>query len=157
VRFVVDQCVPAEVARWLASEDHEAWTAFEAGLGDAADEDLIAYAHAKGATLVTTNRDCAQRGRRLRSATVIWLAVREQDATIAMGRASEWLRGHTPAAGSCAPGAKDRGAHNPRPPPSSVTHELEAEENASNRRVSARLSAAYGVRFFSGPDSEKRV
>ena len=73
MRFVVDHCVPAEVARSLASEGHEAWTAYDAGLADAQDEDLIAYAHAKGAVLVTTNRDCAQLARRLRSAAVVWL------------------------------------------------------------------------------------
>jgi predicted nuclease of predicted toxin-antitoxin system len=91
LRFVVDQCVPAEVARWLASEGHQAWTAYDAGLGDAADEDLIAYAHARTAILVTTNRDCAQLARRLRTATVVWLAVREHDAKTAMDRACDWL------------------------------------------------------------------
>lgn len=90
MRFVVDQCVPVEVARWLAGEGHEAWTAYEAGLDDAQDEDLIAYAHAKGAVLVTTNRDCAQLARRLRSAQLIWLAVREADALAAIERAVDW-------------------------------------------------------------------
>lgn len=91
MRFVVDQCVPVEVARWLAGEGHEAWTAYEAGLDDAQDEDLIAYAHAKSAALVTTNRDCAQLGRRLRSAQLIWLAVREADALATVGRAVAWI------------------------------------------------------------------
>jgi predicted nuclease of predicted toxin-antitoxin system len=94
VRFVVDQCVPVEVARWLAGERHEAWTAYEAGLDDAQDEDLIAYAHAKGAALVTTNRDCAQLARRLRSAQVVWLAVREPDARPTMERAVGWIVEH---------------------------------------------------------------
>jgi predicted nuclease of predicted toxin-antitoxin system len=92
VRFVVDQCVPAEVARWLTSAGHEAWTAYEAGLDDAEEEDLIAYAHARGAVLVTTNRDCAQLARRLRSASVVWLAVREADARMAMERAAAWIK-----------------------------------------------------------------
>jgi predicted nuclease of predicted toxin-antitoxin system len=91
VRFVVDQCVPVEVARWLARQSHEAWTAYDAGLGDAADEDLIAYAHAKGAVLVTTNRDCAQLARWLRTASVLWLAVREYVAQDAASRAVNWL------------------------------------------------------------------
>jgi predicted nuclease of predicted toxin-antitoxin system len=94
VRFVVDQCVPVEVARWLSSDGHEAWTAYEAGLDDARDEDLIAYAHAKRAALVTTNRDCAQLARRLRSARVIWLAVREPDARAAVERAVAWIGQH---------------------------------------------------------------
>lgn len=91
MRFVVDQCVPVEVARWLAGEGHQAWTAYEAGLDDAQDEDLIAYAHAKGAALVTTNRDCAQLARRLRTARVVWLAVREPDARAAAERAVTWI------------------------------------------------------------------
>lgn len=90
MRFVVDQCVPVEVARWLAGEGHEAWTAYEAGLDDAEDEDLIAYSFAKGAVLVTTNRDCAQLARRLRSAQLVWLAVREPDARAAAERAVAW-------------------------------------------------------------------
>lgn len=91
LRFVVDHCVPAEVARWLAAEGHQAWTADAAGLAGAQDDDLIVYAHAKDATLVTTNRDCAQLGRRLRSASIVWLAVVEIEALAAMQRAVGWL------------------------------------------------------------------
>jgi predicted nuclease of predicted toxin-antitoxin system len=95
VRFVVDHCVPAEAARWLASEGHQAWSAYDAGLADAADEDLIAYAHTKGAVLITTNRDCAQLARRLRSVSVVWLSVRENDARVATIRAVTWLTANT--------------------------------------------------------------
>jgi predicted nuclease of predicted toxin-antitoxin system len=79
----------------LASEGHEAWTAYDAGLADALDEDLIAYAHARTAILVTTNRDCAQLARRLRAASVVWLAVREVNALDAMKRAIDWLNEET--------------------------------------------------------------
>lgn len=79
----------------MAGEGHEAWTAYEAGLDDAQDEDLVAYAHAKGAALVTTNRDCAQLARRLRSTQLIWLAVREADAIETAGRAIVWIGEHT--------------------------------------------------------------
>jgi hypothetical protein len=41
--------------------------------------------------LVTTNRDCAQFARRLRSASVLWLAVRENDARDTVIRAVDWL------------------------------------------------------------------
>lgn len=91
MRFVVDHCVPAEVARWLTTEGHEAWTAYEARLEDADDGDLIAYAYSRQALLVTTNRDCAQLGRRLRTARLVWLMVREADAIAMMTRAVEWL------------------------------------------------------------------
>lgn len=83
--------MPAGVARWLRAQQHEAWTAREARLHDAADEDLIVYAHAKRAVLVTTNRDCAQLARRLRLARTVWLQVVEVDAVVAMERATAWL------------------------------------------------------------------
>ena len=41
MRFFVDHCVPAEVADFLRSENHDGWTAFEANLQEAADEDLL--------------------------------------------------------------------------------------------------------------------
>ncbi len=91
MRFVVDQCVPAEVARWLSTQGHQAWTAFQAGLDDAPDEALLAYAFAMGAALVTTNRDCASLARRMRSAPVVWLQVREVDALDAVQRALAWV------------------------------------------------------------------
>ena len=83
--------MPAEVARSVRAGHHQCWTALEARLSDAEDLDLIAYAHAKQAILVTTNRDCALAARRQRSARAVWLQVREQDAIVAMTRAVEWL------------------------------------------------------------------
>lgn len=55
------------------------------------DEDLIAYAYAQDAILVTTNRDCAHLARRIRSASVLWLAVRESDARLAADRGLAWI------------------------------------------------------------------
>jgi Domain of unknown function (DUF5615) len=76
----------------LSGRHHEAWTAQQAGIADAADIDLIAYAHHKKAILVTTNRDCAQTARRQASARVVWLQVTEPVALAAMQRAVTWLR-----------------------------------------------------------------
>lgn len=70
------------------------WSAYEASLEAAPDGALIAYAHARTAVLVTTNRDCAQLARRLRLARVIWLQVREVDAEATMVRALNWLGTH---------------------------------------------------------------
>jgi len=95
VRFLVDQCVPEEVARWLRSQGHQAWTAFDANLDDAEDRELIAYASGRNAILVTTNRDCALLARRLRSGSVVWLKVLEVDARSAMKRATDWLTDST--------------------------------------------------------------
>ncbi|MGE3622181.1 MAG: DUF5615 family PIN-like protein [Acidimicrobiia bacterium] len=90
MRFVVDQCVPVEVARTILRTGSDCWTARQAGLDDAADADLIAYCRSKAACLVTTNRDCAWLARRLSSASVVWLATREAEARGAMERALRW-------------------------------------------------------------------
>lgn len=84
--------MPVEVAAWLRAEDHEAWTAFEANLQEAGDDELNIYAQSKGAILVTTNKDCAAIARRLQSAETIYLRVRERDAVEAIGRAEAWLQ-----------------------------------------------------------------
>lgn len=90
---MVDHCVPAEVARWLSEQGHEAWTASQANLAAASDLELIVYAYDRNAVLVTTNRDCAQAARRQRTASVVWLQVREPDALDAMRRGADWLKG----------------------------------------------------------------
>ena len=83
--------MPAAVADFLNSQRHEAWTAYQARLTDADDQSLIIYAEDKKATLVTTNRDCALMARRMRSASVVWLSVKEVDAQGAMKAALAWL------------------------------------------------------------------
>ncbi|MHB8290048.1 MAG: DUF5615 family PIN-like protein [Acidimicrobiales bacterium] len=84
MRFFVDHCVPVEVARSLRAGRRQYWTALEARLSDAEDLDLIVYTHAKQAILATTNRDSALAARWQRSAGMVWLQVREQDATAAI-------------------------------------------------------------------------
>jgi predicted nuclease of predicted toxin-antitoxin system len=83
--------VPVEVAHWLAGVGHEAWTAWNANLADGSGAELIAYAHARGAIAVTTNKDFVPAARRQRSARVVFLAVREVDALAMMQRAVEWI------------------------------------------------------------------
>jgi predicted nuclease of predicted toxin-antitoxin system len=88
----VDHCVPVEVAEFLRQRGHEAWTAFEAHLQTAGDDDLNIYADAKDAILVTVNKDCAAIARRLQAASVVYLRVRERDAVQAAARAEAWLQ-----------------------------------------------------------------
>src|SRR2546425_807230 len=76
-RFVVDQCVPAEVAGFLRHRGHRSWTAYDANLQEASDAELQAYCANKRATLVTTNRDSATLARRLRACRLVFLAVIE--------------------------------------------------------------------------------
>ena len=75
----------------IRSKHHQAWTAFEANLSAAADQDLIIYADDKDAFLVTNNKDCVALARRMRCTRVVYLAVTEQNAPEAMNRALEWL------------------------------------------------------------------
>jgi predicted nuclease of predicted toxin-antitoxin system len=70
---------------------HNAWTAYEAGLPQALDEVLIAYAASKAAIAVTTNKDFGALARRLRMAKVVLLRVDEARAAEAMRRAVDWL------------------------------------------------------------------
>lgn len=93
-RFVVDHCVPREVCNFLNREGHEAWTAADAKIEGLADDHLLVYAHNQQAICVTTNTDCANTARRIRT-TTIWLRVTEDFALDAMGVALDWLGNHS--------------------------------------------------------------
>lgn len=80
MRFLCDQDVDADVRSRLLSLGHEAWTAYEAGLADAADDDLAVYAHEKNAVLVTHDREFSQRRRRWIIGRHLWLRCSEADA-----------------------------------------------------------------------------
>jgi len=59
---------------------HEAWTAYDAGMSDASDDDLAIYAHDKKAVLITHDREFSQRRRRNIIGRHIWLNCHEVDA-----------------------------------------------------------------------------
>jgi predicted nuclease of predicted toxin-antitoxin system len=63
VRFFLDHDVSAEVARRLRQARHECWTASEAGLSEASDDDLTVYAGHMRAVLVAQDRKFSQRRR----------------------------------------------------------------------------------------------
>lgn len=79
----------------LAAEGHEAWTAYEAGLSAASDQELLAYAADRGAMVVTNNKDFVPMARRMRLATVVYLRVAEIHTVETMTRALEWLDENT--------------------------------------------------------------
>ena len=87
--------MPAEVAGYLREQGHQAWTAYEATLEAASDEELLIYAADKGAVAVTINKDFVALARRLRSTRVVYLRVREHQAVVAMGRALDWMQAST--------------------------------------------------------------
>ena len=64
MRFVLDQDVDARVAGILSSAGHEVWTVAQAGLSEAADDDLTLYAEQKKAVLVTHDQEFSRRRRK---------------------------------------------------------------------------------------------
>jgi predicted nuclease of predicted toxin-antitoxin system len=63
VRFVLDNDVPVSVRAMLLHEGHEAWSAHEAGLAEAEDDDLTIYAARRRSVLVSLDAQFMQRRR----------------------------------------------------------------------------------------------
>jgi predicted nuclease of predicted toxin-antitoxin system len=61
VRFVCDHDVDARVAAVLRRLGHEAWTADQAGLSRAGDDELTVYADERDAVLVSHDREFSRR------------------------------------------------------------------------------------------------
>lgn len=64
MRFFLDQDVDVAVAGVLRRLGHEAWTADDAGLSTAADDELTVYAHDQRAVLLTHDREFSARRRK---------------------------------------------------------------------------------------------
>ena len=80
MRFVCDHDIDSEVAGRLRQLGHQAWTAAEAGLSDAADDSLTVYVCGKAAVLLTHDREFSQPRRRNVVGKPIWLRCREWEA-----------------------------------------------------------------------------
>ena len=80
MRFVLDQDVDHAVAGRLRSLGHDVWTAAEAGLSTAADDDLAVYVQDKRAVLLTHDREFSQRRRKFIIGRHIWMRCPEPDA-----------------------------------------------------------------------------
>jgi predicted nuclease of predicted toxin-antitoxin system len=57
VKFIVDANLPPALARWLASEGHEAQHVSDFGMEQAPDRAIWARAHETGACIVTKDED----------------------------------------------------------------------------------------------------
>ena len=64
MRFVCDQLLDAAVAATLRRLRHVAWTAANAGMSAAADDDLTVYAQEHDAVLVTHDSEFSERRRK---------------------------------------------------------------------------------------------
>jgi predicted nuclease of predicted toxin-antitoxin system len=63
VRFVLDNDVPVSVRAMLRRHGHEAWSAHDAGLSDAADDDLTVYAVKQRSVLISLDSQFMHRRR----------------------------------------------------------------------------------------------
>jgi predicted nuclease of predicted toxin-antitoxin system len=59
---------------------HEAWTAYNAGLSDASDDQIAVYAHDKGAVLLSHDREFSQRRCKWIIGRHIWLRCTQPEA-----------------------------------------------------------------------------
>lgn len=80
MRFIADQNVDYQVVALLKRHRHQAWSVHEAGLSNATDDDIAAYAADRKATLLTHDRDFADRLREHTVCRAIWLRVIEMEA-----------------------------------------------------------------------------
>lgn len=64
MRFVLDQDVDASLISVLVNGGHDAWTVAQAGMPDAADDDITVYAAQKDAVVVTHDVEFSARRRK---------------------------------------------------------------------------------------------
>lgn len=80
LRFVCDHDVDAAVAAVLRRRGHDAWTASDAGLSAATDDELTVYAHNQSAALLTHDVEFSRRRGRNVIGKHVWLRCSEMDA-----------------------------------------------------------------------------
>jgi predicted nuclease of predicted toxin-antitoxin system len=80
LRFFLDNDVDAGVARLLRRERHTAWTAHEARLDKASDDDIAVYAHARNAALISHDGVFADKRIRNTLGQHVWLDCLHPDA-----------------------------------------------------------------------------
>ena len=70
VRFLVDAQLPPALARWLASQGHEAEHVTDIGLASARDLDIWKYAQTTGAVIISKDEDRRQPLRKARQSVL---------------------------------------------------------------------------------------
>ena len=92
MRFFLDNDVPISVRTMLQRYGHEVWSAYEAGLAEAEDDDLTVYAAKRGSVLVSLDVQFMQRRRTNAIGRHIRLRCPEPDAaTVLAGHLKELL------------------------------------------------------------------
>jgi predicted nuclease of predicted toxin-antitoxin system len=80
LRFFLDNDVDAGVASMLNRARHYAWTAYQAGLAKASDDDIAVYAHARQAALISHDGVFADERIRNTLGQHVWLDCSQPDA-----------------------------------------------------------------------------
>jgi len=75
VRFVIDQQLPPLLAAWLRGQGFDALHTREAGLRDAEDHEIWAWAHNAEAIVVTKDQDFVQLRSARGGARLVWVRV----------------------------------------------------------------------------------
>lgn len=73
MKFLVDNQLPAALARWLASHGHEALHVLELGLGQAEDQKVAEHAAETGAVLVAKDADFPERSVFQDTPQIVWV------------------------------------------------------------------------------------
>lgn len=88
MRFVLDHDVSSEVRPTFIDAGHECWTAGNAGLARATDEEIAVYAHNQHAALVSHDIEFAKWRKKRTVGQHVWLHCPEPDAPEV---AKKWL------------------------------------------------------------------
>ena len=80
LRFFLDNDVDAGVAKMLRRQRHTAWTAHQARLDKASDDDIAVYAHARQAALISHDGVFADERIRNTLGQHVWLDCSQPDA-----------------------------------------------------------------------------
>ncbi len=91
MRFFCDNDVDVAVARMLRQRHHEVWTAADAGLQAAGDDDLTVYAQDSDAVLLTHDLEFSRRRRHNVTGKHILLRCNEWDAADLLDRHLEQI------------------------------------------------------------------
>lgn len=74
MKFLVDNQLPAALAKWLASHGQEAVHVLDLGLADAKDEEIWKYAQAHSLVLITKDEDFSRyASHRHGNVSVVWV------------------------------------------------------------------------------------
>jgi predicted nuclease of predicted toxin-antitoxin system len=73
MRFVVDEQLPAALARWLESQGHVAQHVYEAGLGGSTDLQIWNFVKEQSAALFSKDEDFVSIAKSELSAPLIWV------------------------------------------------------------------------------------